>query len=123
MIKIKAIQYYGRTDSGDTATVTLEVNGVEKTASALSEEGPLDALYKAINKILGKEYELLNDFATVSIQLSAGNNTVRGEASDKSVLEASARAYVDAINKLGVDTPKTLEEFEALRQKNPYSTK
>lgn len=54
-MELVAIQYQGRTDNGDTATVTIINNsGEEIIESALSDKGLFDAICIAINKALSR---------------------------------------------------------------------
>lgn len=92
-----------------SATVTLEVNGEEQTDAAFGN-GPVDALFKAVDRIVGKpvhleDYSLksvsqgseaLGD-ATVKIRYK--NNLIVGRGISTDIFEASARAYVNALSK------------------------
>jgi 2-isopropylmalate synthase len=97
---------------GASATVTLHKNGVSYTESA-EGNGPVNALIKAIKKIakLGKEVKLeeylvqaitggSDDVGKVHIQISKDGVFYYGFGSDTDIVLASAKAYIDAINKL-----------------------
>lgn len=97
---------------GASATVTLHKNGVSFTESSQGN-GPVDALIKAIKKIakLGKEVHLeeylvqaitggSDDVGKVHIQISKDGVFYYGFGSDTDIVLASAKAYIDAINKL-----------------------
>jgi 2-isopropylmalate synthase len=92
-----------------TASVSLETsNGITQQASC--GDGPVDAVFKAIEQAVGfpvglKDYQLkaitagedaLGE-ATVWIEYSGSTYNGRGLSTD--VIEASARAYINAINK------------------------
>ncbi|MFZ5639432.1 MAG: 2-isopropylmalate synthase [Bacillota bacterium] len=99
-----------------TATVRL-VRGDEKLEEAACGDGPVDAIYKAMDKITGISGTLLlyNLHAvtggkdalgevTVKIQPNGNKKKVylgRGVSTD--VLEASAKAYLNAVNKVVFD--------------------
>jgi 2-isopropylmalate synthase len=78
-----------------------------------SGDGPVDACFKAIDKI-AKIKVKLHDYrleavtsgkdalGEVSLKLTAQNKTVFGRSSSTDIIEASVRAYLDAINKISV---------------------
>ncbi len=89
----------------------------KKEFSAESEgDGPVDACYKAIDKITGYPGVLLNyniqaitsgkdALGEASITVDFGQERViNAHGSSTDVVEASVKAYVNAINKLGVKT-------------------
>ncbi|HWP96523.1 MAG TPA: 2-isopropylmalate synthase [Syntrophomonadaceae bacterium] len=92
-----------------SATITLEYNGVTYTDAAAGD-GPVDAVFKAIDRIVGKTV-LLEDYslksvsrgsealgdATVKIRYKNGLVVGRGISTD--IFEASAQAYVNALTK------------------------
>jgi 2-isopropylmalate synthase len=93
-----------------SATVTMDLNGIIYTDAACGD-GPVDALFKAIDRIVGKTVQLedytlksvsqgteaLGD-ATVKIRFNNGLVVGRGISTD--IFEASARAYVNALSKI-----------------------
>jgi 2-isopropylmalate synthase len=109
-----------------TATVTLiDPNGAELTDAAIGT-GPVDAVYKAINRIIGVS-NTLTEFTvqsvtegidaigevTIRIQPENGDNyktnpqtgtqivrTYSGHGASTDIIVASARAYMSALNKL-----------------------
>ena len=100
-----------------TATVTLEDDGVEKTDAATGN-GPVDAAYSAIRRILGMEPELeqysiravgeeSDALGEARVILSIADSDgqahglkAHGRGSSTDVIEASIKAYIDAINRL-----------------------
>ncbi|RNC29125.1 MAG: 2-isopropylmalate synthase [Candidatus Dichloromethanomonas elyunquensis] len=98
------------TDSA-TAAVTLEFQGEEKTDAAIGN-GPVDAVFKAIDRITGNRAKLVDyslksiskgteaqGNATVKIEAGGGHYIGRGISTD--IIYASAKAYVDAVFKTG----------------------
>ncbi|MDD2554192.1 MAG: alpha-isopropylmalate synthase regulatory domain-containing protein, partial [Desulfotomaculaceae bacterium] len=94
-----------------TATVTLEVGGDTITDAACGA-GPVDAVFKAVERMVG-EHVLLEDFSLNSVgrgSESLGDATVRircgdnglvvGRGVSADIIEASARAYVNALAKV-----------------------
>jgi 2-isopropylmalate synthase len=93
-----------------TATVCLRnVKEDQTVQDAATGDGPVDAIYSVIQRITGvtvqlKEYQLraitggkeAQGEATIKVQQNG--KTVRGRAHSVDVIEASARAYLNAIN-------------------------
>ena len=77
--------------------------------------GPVDAIYKAINRVTGADNKL-TEFAVkavtegidaqgeVTIRIEVGNTTFQGRAADPDILVAAARAYLHALNR-SIATP------------------
>ncbi len=93
-----------------TATVTLLEKGVEKTDAAVGN-GPVDASYRAIRRIVGiepvlKSYrieatsERSDALGEAVITLQYDGFTVVGRGTSTDVIEASIKAYINAINRL-----------------------
>lgn len=99
------------------ATVRMKINGEEKEIS-ISGDGPVDAVYKAITELTGSKAEL-NKFeikaitggtdalGEVTIILEEAGHTVRGHGSDTDIIVASAKAYINALNKLALKNLKS----------------
>jgi len=93
-----------------TATVQMEVDGnVVKTADL--GNGPVDAVFKTIKRITGDTSNLVRyevDAITggtdaqgsVKCTLEKAGQTVIGHGSDTDIIVASAKAYINALNKL-----------------------
>lgn len=106
--KLICMSVCSETGSIPNSTVTLEVCGEEKTASAQGG-GPVDATYKAIESIVksGVELQLYSVNAITSGTDSQGEVTVRierdgkivnGMGADTDIVIASAKAYIHALN-------------------------
>ncbi|WP_235837227.1 2-isopropylmalate synthase [Carboxydothermus islandicus] len=97
-----------------TATVGLLKEG-EKLEEAATGDGPVDAIYKAINKITGlapvlEQYSINavtsgeDALGEVVVKLKNGfGKIVTGRGVSTDILEASAKAYLNGINKLLFD--------------------
>ena len=93
-----------------TATVALAYGGQETEAVSIGD-GPVDAAFKAINRITGREY-VLDDFSLHSVtegqdalgeavvKLSYGDVSVTGRGLSTDVIEASIKAYINGVNKI-----------------------
>ncbi len=92
-----------------TAAVVLEVGG-EKREAAETGNGPVDAMFKAIDKAIGiqpklEEYIIQavgsgkNAQGEVKLTLSINGELFSGRGVSTDIVEASAIAYINAINK------------------------
>ena len=98
------------------AKVILNVGGVEQKGEA-GGGGPVDATFKAIESIAASGAELqlysVNAITTgtdaqgeVTTRLSRGGRIVNGNGADTDIVIASARSYLNALNKLHVASDK-----------------
>jgi 2-isopropylmalate synthase len=111
-IQVKDVEIHCGTGPA-RAILTLDVDGEEKTA-ATRGNGPVDALFAAIREIVPHDQSVLDRYevhavtggtdaqAEVSVLLSENGRTTRGRGAHHDTLVASARAYVNALNKLCV---------------------
>jgi 2-isopropylmalate synthase len=93
-----------------TATVQMEVDG-QLLQEAGFGDGPVDATFKTIKKITRTKSNLLQ-FAInaitsgteaqgeVTVKLEEKGNTVIGQGADTDVIVASAKSYINALNKI-----------------------
>jgi 2-isopropylmalate synthase len=93
-----------------TATVKMEVDG-EVIQEAGFGDGPVDAIFKTVKKITRTRSKLLH-FAInaitggteaqgeVTVRLEEKGRTAIGQGADTDVIVASAKAYINALNKL-----------------------
>ena len=93
-----------------TATVRLIGPDGEPRQDAAIGTGPVDAIYQAINRVMGIHNRLtefsvksvtegLNAQGEVTIRLEADGGSYSGRAADTDILVASARAYMHALNR------------------------
>lgn len=100
------------TEIGDApfAEVALWIDGVEKKASATGG-GVVDATFKAIEKLVnsGATLELYSvsnvtngtdSLGETSVRMEKAGRIVNGQGSDTDIVTASAKAYLNALNKL-----------------------
>jgi 2-isopropylmalate synthase len=115
-IQVKDVEIHCGTGPA-RAILTLEVDGVEKTA-ATRGNGPVDALFNAIREIVPHEKSVMERYevhavtggtdaqAEVSVVLAEDGRTTRGMGAHHDTMVASVRAYVNALNKLMVKRGK-----------------
>ena len=93
-----------------TATVQLEVDGIALRTAELGD-GPVDATLKAIKKLTKTKAKLMqynvgsitggtDAQGEVTVRVSEGNHVVVGKGSSTDIIEASAKAYIHALNRL-----------------------
>ena len=93
-----------------TATVRVK-NGSRVLQEAACGDGPVDALYRAIERITGlqgtlKEYSIKavtggkDALGEVTIRMEYGGKSYTGRGVSTDVIAASARAYMNAVNKI-----------------------
>ncbi|MBI5468597.1 MAG: 2-isopropylmalate synthase [Deltaproteobacteria bacterium] len=98
------------TDIAPVAEVEMEVDGkaVKETGGG---DGPVDAAYKTIAKITGTGSTLLKYTVNaitggtdaqgeVSVRIKEGEHIVLGQGSHTDIIMASAKAYINALNRL-----------------------
>ena len=93
-----------------SAFVKLKIEKTDKEANA-EGDGPVDAVYNAINILTGIEIKLLKyeveaitegpkAIGRVIVIIDFNSKTVRGSGSHTNIVIASAKAYVNALNRL-----------------------
>ena len=106
-----------------TATVQMEIEGKTARTAELGD-GPVDATLKAIKKLTKCKAKLLtynvgaitsgtDAQGEVTVKVSEGDRTVTGRGSSTDIIEASAKAYINALNRLDVMKGRS-EERDAL---------
>lgn len=94
-----------------TATVTLTSGDGESTTDAATGTGPVDAVYKAINRIINVDNKLtefrvdavtegIDAIGDVTIRIEKDGQTYVGRGSDTDIIVASAKAYMNALNRM-----------------------
>jgi 2-isopropylmalate synthase len=121
--KLKYIQSSGGNQIIATATLVLERDGEMLQDSAIGD-GPVDAALKAVDRITGIRGRLM-DYTVHSVsrgkdavgevfmKVDFGNVSFIGKAASTDVVDASTRAYLNAINKM-VHYQMAVEEHRQL---------
>ena len=116
-VKFVSLQVVCGSRGPQTADLELEIDGVVKRTTS-SGDGPVDATFNAIKELVPHTVRLqlfqvsavtegTDAQAEVNVRLEEGGKTVNGQGADTDTLVASARAYVNALNKLLVKREKT----------------
>ena len=108
----KLVYLHVASQTGETphAVITLSDNGQEKSAEA-DGGGPVDATFKAIETMVNSGAELqlysVNNITSgtdaqgeVTVRLAKGGRLVNGQGADTDIVIASAKAYLNGLNKL-----------------------
>jgi 2-isopropylmalate synthase len=94
-----------------SATIRIKLNDGSLREEAAEGNGSVDSIYNAIDKVTGEEVEL-EDYSIKSVTqgkdalgevhvvLQQNDISVQGRGVSTDILEASARAYIDAVNRL-----------------------
>ena len=110
--KLIALKVCSETGETPCAAITLEVDGREHTGQ-VTGSGPVDAAFKAIECVAHSNSELqlysVNAITSgtdaqgeVTVRLQKGGRIVNGQGADTDIIIASAKAYLNALNKLAV---------------------
>jgi len=108
--KLTSVQFQSGTGVTPVATVRMEVRG-EALEEAAVGDGPVDAIYHAIERLTGmhlrlESYEIRSvghgkdALGEVSVRARHEDRVVHARGLSTDVVEASAKAYVEVMNKL-----------------------
>ena len=116
-IRFVSLQVVCGSEGPQTADLKIEVDGEARQMTSTGD-GPVDATFNAIKELTGYNARLqlyqvhavtqgTDAQAEVTVRLEEGGKTVNGQGADTDTLVASARAYMNALNKLLVKREKT----------------
>lgn len=110
--KIKLVSLKAQVETGETskAEITLSIDGEEQHANA-DGGGPVDATFKAIESMINSGCNLqlysvnnvtdgTDSQGEVTVRMDKDGRIVNGLGSDTDIVFASAKAYINALNKL-----------------------
>jgi 2-isopropylmalate synthase len=108
--KLVSLHTSAGTGTVPTATLSMQRNGDESVVDAATGDGPVDAVFRTIERITGVTARL-SDYQVrsvsggkdaqgeVSVEIDCEGRPFRGRAVSTDIIDASARAYLNAINK------------------------
>src|SRR5690606_22539414 len=108
--KLESFQvHYGSNDI-PTATVSLKTPEGEIVQSAKTGKGSVEALYNTLSSLIKEELNLLDyqinsvgggkdALAESHVQMSVNGQVMNGRGTAQDVIEASANAYINAVNR------------------------
>ena len=108
--KLIKLEVAGGTETQPHATLSLEVDG-EVVGMESIGDGPVDAVYNAVKKLTNTESKLLRYSVNaitggtdaqgeVTVRLSEADHIVLGQGAHTDIIIASAKAYINALNRL-----------------------
>jgi 2-isopropylmalate synthase len=108
--RLVSLTAHSETGEAPFARIVMTDDGREVRTEALGS-GPVDATFKAIENVVKSGADLLlysvNSITTgtdaqgeVTVRLTKGGRIVNGQGADTDIVVASAKAYIDALNKL-----------------------
>ena len=115
-IKYQSLKVMIETGEIPTAEITIYVDGQERSGSS-SGDGPVDAVFKAIETVIASGCELqlysvnsitggTDSQGEVTVRVSKDGRIVNGRGSDTDIITASAKAYINGINRVLANTNK-----------------
>ncbi len=107
--QLESFQVNSGTNIQPKATIQLKKKG-ETFVGESSGDGPVDACYKSIDKVIGIKGELLDyrleavtqgkdAIGEVNLKIKIKNRVISGRGSSTDIIEASILAYLNAVNK------------------------
>ena len=107
---LKSFRAESGTGITPTATVEMEISGKAVTKT-VTGDGPVDAVYRTIAAITGTKSRLdaylvkgitggTDALGEVTVKVEEEGKKVAGHGADTDIISASAKAYVNALNKL-----------------------
>jgi 2-isopropylmalate synthase len=111
LFKIELVQVSCGSNARPTATVTLRTPDGQELSDAAIGTGPVDAVYRAINRVVKVPNDLIefsvqsvtagiDALGEVTIRLRYESRVFSGHAANTDIIVASAQAYVNALNRL-----------------------
>ncbi|MGB3297444.1 MAG: 2-isopropylmalate synthase [Phormidesmis sp.] len=109
--KLNLIQVSCGSNAQPTATITVRMPDGQELTDASVGTGPVDAIYRAINRIVDIENDLIeysvqsvtagiDAMGEVTIRVRNGEKIYSGHAANTDIIVASAYAYINALNRL-----------------------
>ncbi|MCA9082254.1 MAG: 2-isopropylmalate synthase, partial [Planctomycetaceae bacterium] len=108
--KIVAFHTFGGTGTIPTATIDMQHEDGRRVQDAATGDGPVDAAFKCLERIVGvnarlQEYTVRSvskgkdALGEVTVQIDVDEKTFHGKGVSTDIIEASALAYLQALNK------------------------
>ncbi|MCH7625537.1 MAG: 2-isopropylmalate synthase [Chloroflexi bacterium] len=122
MYRLEHVQVSCGSHEIPTATVTIVDSDEKSVTDAATGTGPVDAVYKAINRVVQVPNTLtefrvdavtggIDAIGDVTIRIEKDDKAYVGRGSDVDIIVASAKAYMNALNRL-LATQDTRPTFE-----------
>lgn len=123
-VKLVTLEVCSKTGEVPTSNIILSVRG-EEISSLAEGGGPVDATFKAIEKIVNSEADLqlysvnaitqgTDSQGEVTVRLEKAGHIVNGVGSDTDIVVASAKAYLHALNLLESTTERSHPQHDGV---------
>jgi len=111
--ELEALSTTSGTGTLPCASVALRAAGGERYQEAAAGDGPVDAVYRAIEKVTGisvklRDYQIASVSkgedaqGEVTIEIEHPTGVYRGRALSTDIIEGSARAFLDVVNRIAL---------------------
>lgn len=111
LFRVELVQITCGSNARPTATVIIRTPEGEELTDAAIGTGPVDAVYKAINRVVNVPNQLIefsvqsvtagiDAIGEVTIRLRHDSRVFSGHAANTDIIVASAQAYINALNRL-----------------------
>ncbi len=121
LFKLKTLQVIASNTGIPTATLTLVDSSGQEITDAATGDGPIDAMFAVIQRMTRISADLVkyevrsltggkDAQGEVIVELMHSDRKVRGRGVSTDILEASAKAYLTAINRIRTLTRKTISQ-------------
>lgn len=108
--RLRTLEVLSKSGQSPHAKLTINVDNTDQTVEC-DGDGPVDAVFKAIEKLVGSGAELelysvnavtagTDSQGEVTVRLEKAGRLVNGQGADTDILVASAKAYLNALNLL-----------------------
>jgi 2-isopropylmalate synthase len=120
--RLVSLKVVSETGEMPNAQVTLWMNGEERHARA-EGAGAVDATFKAIESLVASGANLLlysvnnvtngtDSQGETAVRLEKSGRVVNGQGTDTDIMVSSARAYINALNKLAVRAKRSHPQYQ-----------
>ena len=127
-LSLRSLKVICGTSGPQKADMVMVIDGQEVSASATGD-GPVDATFNAVKALhphgarlqlyqVNAVTEGTDAQATVSVRMEEDGNIATGESSDTDTVVASAKAYINALNRLLVRSGRTGEDRKEISYKD-----
>ena len=128
LLVVKRLRVVCGTEGPQSAELTMLIDDMEKTETATGD-GPVDATFNAVKALHPHSARLqlyqvhavtegTDAQATVSVRMEEEGNIATGQSADTDTVVASAKAYVNALNRLLVRRGRTGEDTKEINYKD-----
>ena len=127
-LTLKSLRVVCGTDGPQEAHMTLVIGGKDLSTTATGD-GPVDATFNAVKSLYSHQAHLqlyqvhavtegTDAQATVSVRMEEDGNIATGQSADTDTVVASAKAYINALNRLFIRRGRTGEDKKEINYRD-----